>query len=587
MTKKIVQEFNEVQIQKQAEKQIRFLKMVHPFLDDDKWNEGSIEIRPIKRDLSEETYVRSFTAWHLDYEDIEALKSFLGRINGKGFCLYFSSFAFDYKKKVIRSDGKPYQTGKVNNENAMFTCILPMDFDNISFDEFQKEKQRLMDLDIETIDIRTGHGFQSFILLSHQVLDKDILKKFTHLLISKGFKVDGTLVDPARVLRMPYSFNCKAMDRNSKYYDPLYPEILPTTDIAWTERRYHVVDIFGKIQSLPDVIPLSNPMTEIEIKTIQTAPITYAEKKKKEIEIKETKQIHVQTLKSVYHMINFERLPEAVQKMLAGSQEGLRNQVLLFLIPFLRNTLGLNIQTIKQIMTVWGERCSPRLGADFVDSEVNRIYNLGFKGKFGKYTEGLRLAYGYLEFSEFKRDNKIIIPNAIFEDFDVISDGAVRIYLALRLAEKLDGVKEFTKKDIQKYAQISERTVERNIKDLVAMSYVCKRRSNRRNGEEYIFYLNPYFSTKEGFSTVENLVVRYMLEKLTDGEMKLYSYLCKMIGNGGNDCWASQKYLAKKIGKKGQNAISMMTDSLKEKGFITKRTEKKGGIMHSTYNLNY
>ncbi|MDM0927132.1 helix-turn-helix domain-containing protein, partial [Clostridium perfringens] len=74
---------------------------------------------------------------------------------------------------------------------------------------------------------------------------------------------------------------------------------------------------------------------------------------------------------------------------------------------------------------------------------------------------------------------------------------------------------------------------------------------------------------------------------LTDGEMKLYSYLCMMIGNSKNDCWASQKYLAKKIGKKGQNAISMMTDNLQLKKYITKKTIDKDGVKHCIYNLNY
>lgn len=83
----------------------------------------------------------------------------------------------------------------------------------------------------------------------------------------------------------------------------------------------------------------------------------------------------------------------------------------------------------------------------------------------------------------------------------------------------------------------------------------------------------------------DNLLVEKMLEKLTDGEMKLYSYLSKIVGEKG--CWTSQKYLADKIGKKGQSSISKMTDSLRQKGFISKRTKEKDEIKHSTYNLNY
>lgn len=584
--------FNDKQLDKQTYKQIEFLKVMYPFLEDDNnWNEGAIELRPIKRDEYLKKYIRSFNTWHLQQNDVDALRKFLGLINGQGYCLYFSGFAFDRSKEVLRKDGKPYEKGKVNNENSLFTTILPMDFDNLSEDEFLEQKQRLINLGIETHDNFTGHGFQSFILLSHRVLDKDIYKKFTTLLISKGFKVDESLSDSARQLRMPFSFNCKAMDKKSEYYDPLYPEIIPTTVINWTDKRYHVVDVFEKLNSLPDVIAPLAPLKEIDTKAFTTAPLTKTEEKvekeKKEREIKEVKEIKIQSLKSVYSSLNIDRLPEPIQKMLGGSQHGLRNKVMLFLIPFLRNSLGLNLQTIKQIMVVWGERCTPKLDADHIIKETERIYGYGLKGKHGKYTEELRKAYGYLEFEQYKRDNKILIPNAIFDDFDVISDGAVRIYLSLKLAEKIDGIQEFTKKDIQQYADVVVRTVERNIKDLVSMGYICKRRSkNRRMGEEHVYYINPYFSATDGFTMLETSLVRLMLKMLTDGEMKLYSYLCRMIGNGGSECWASQKYIAKRVAKT-QQGVSLVTTKLMEKGFIKKTTEEKNGVLHSTYNLNY
>lgn len=581
-----IPKFNEAQISKQAEKQIKFLKAVYPFLEDEEnWNEGAIELRPLQRS-KDAKYLKSYNAWHIQEKDIDALKKFLGMVNGKGYCLYFSGFAFDYQKEVLKADGKKYQKGKINNENSLFTCILPADFDGISYEEFEKEKQRLLDLGIETIDVFTGHGFQSHILLNHRVLDKDIFKKFTELLVAKGFKVDPAIVDSARILRMPYSFNCKSLDKNSKYYDAKFPEIMPTTDTSWTEKRYHMLEIFQKLQSLPDVIPETHAMTEIEIKAILTASLIVAEKKKLEAEIKEVGQIKIQSLKDVYTMIDFEKLPEAIQKMLAGTQPHMRNQVIMFLVPYLRNTLGLSLQTITQIMVKWAELS--KKDVEFVVSEVHRIYGYGFKGKHGIYTSELAKAYGYLEeLSEYKRDNKIIIPNSIFKDFDAIVDGSVRIYLAMKLAEKINGVKEFTKKDIQSIANISERTVERNMKDLVNGGHICKRRTNRRREEEYIFYISPYFSSVEGFTMLENAVAKMMLNDLTDGEMKLYSYLCFIVGKESKNCWASQKYLSEKIGKSGHSVISKMTDLLSQKGFITKKTFKQDEIMHSVYNLNY
>lgn len=583
--------FSDGQLDKQVEKQVRFLKAIHPQLKDSHWNEGRIELRPVKRDPSLTEFLRSYGTWHFSEKDIAKLKEFLLKLNGKGVDLYFSGFAFDHSMDVFKKDGKKYEKGKVNNENAMFTSILPADFDGISTEEYQAQKQRLMDLGIETIDIFSGHGFQSFILLSHSVTDKDIYKKFTTLMLTKGFKVDEAIQDPARVLRMPYSFNCKALDPNGKYYSAIKPKIIATTDVSWTEKRYHVIEIFEKLSSLPDVIKPTEPLTVIDLKSIPTLPLTHTDRRAKrekiKQEIEEVGEVKIETLKAVYYMLDFERLPDAVQKMLAGSQEGLRNKVMMFIIPFFRNSLGLSIQTIKEIMVLWGERCSSSLSEQYVLDEVDRIYAKGFKGKFGKYTEELRKAYGYVYFDEYAKKNKIIIPNDFFEDLSTLSDGAVRIYLAMKLQESLDEITNFSKSDIQGHAQISERTLERHMKDLVSTRHVSKRRGNRRSGEGHTFYINPYFNATQGFTMIENATIKLMLNELTDGELKLYIFLHKIAGESGTGCWTSQKYIAKKIGKKGQDSISKMASSLHEKGFIMKKTTKKDGIKHSVYNLNY
>lgn len=73
----------------------------------------------------------------------------------------------------------------------------------------------------------------------------------------------------------------------------------------------------------------------------------------------------------------------------------------------------------------------------------------------------------------------------------------------MKLEERLESIKEFTKLDIQRIANISERTLERNIKDLVNMGYVCKKKKNRRISEKNIYYINPYFSYTTEFTTFE------------------------------------------------------------------------------------
>lgn len=590
-----VPQLNEKQIKRTVEKQVRFLKAIYPWLENlEEYNDGAMELRPIKRDIVnlKKDFKKSYNAWHMGDKDIKELEDFMLNITGKGYCIYYSAYALDYHLDCENEDGKKFKKGTVNKQNALFTTILAIDFDKMTYEEFEKEKAKLTSLDIETIDIFTGHGFQSIILLEHKVYDRNILGDFTKLLESRGFKVDSSIIDSARLLRLPYTFNCKALDpKQTEYYSKDNPVLYPTTDISWTERRYHFQDIFNKIATMENLKSSykEKDLSNVKIKDIVgegTAPIVTTVKKQKEI--KELK-VKIENTKSHYPMINdFDALPDPIKKMLSNTPQGLRNQTIMFLVPFFRNTLGLNIQTIKQIMVVWGEHCTPKMSQEAIETDVDRIYKKGFRGGFGKYTTELRKAYGYLEFSKYTRHNKIIIPNAVFDDFDVISDGAIRIYFAMKLANSLENIKEFTKEDIQKYADISERTLERNIKDLVNLGYICKRKENRRIGDKYIYYINPYFSSIHGYTMIENGIIELLMMKLTDGELKLYSYLCMMIGRSKGDCWATQKYLAKKIGKAGQSSISKMTDSMAEKKAINKITEiDNDNVKHCKYNLNY
>jgi|GEM_PF-2114676 len=578
--------FSEKELSNQVEKMVKFLKTIYPFIIDKKnWNEGCIELRAVKRDAEIKTYIRSYHAWHMGPNDIKALKVFLGLLNGKGYCLYYSIYAFDYSKET-HGNSKVYQKGKVNNQNALFTTILVMDFDNITIKNFEKEKQKLLDLDIETIDIFTGHGFQSIILLNHLVTDKDMLKKFTNSILKKGLKIDGAFVDPARIGRLPYSFNCKSIDKKSKYYNETSPEIFATTTITWTEKRYHIEDIFEKIKSMKDVIHQTSQKPQLNIKSFTTTAIIKTEIGEQTAKKTEVNKINKESLKQAYFMINFEELPKPIQYMFSGSRDGYRNQVILFLIPFLRNSLGLNIQTIIQAMTLWGKKSTPILDELFIATEVTRIYAYGLKSKFGNYTTDLAKEYGSYDFKKHSKQNKISIPNTIFTDFDKIKGGSIKIYLSLKLEENVKKIKEFTQNDIEEFAAISRSTFVRNIKDLVNMGYVCKKRTNRRNKEEYIYYINPFFSVVAGFTMLENRVVRLMLNELTDGEIKVYSFLSMMVGDAKNDCWASQKYISRKIGKT-QQGISLITNNLLKKKYIKKITEENNGIEHCTYNVNY
>ena len=215
-----IKKLTEKELLQQAEEQVKFLTTIYPNLIEDTFQECCIEIRPLKR-LKDLKYTRSLNLWRLDNEGIERLLEFNRKINGNEFCVYYSSFAINYD---IKCEG--YQSGKANNENARYTTILPLDFDEQILTDITKQLDILRNLDIEFITVFTGNGIQALILLNKKIYDKKILKKWTTLLISKGFRVDDSITDCARILRLPSTFNCKQFDINNKKNSPDAIEIV-------------------------------------------------------------------------------------------------------------------------------------------------------------------------------------------------------------------------------------------------------------------------------------------------------------------------------------------------------------------------
>lgn len=591
------------ELEQQLSEHIKFLELVHPFLKEEGYHKECVELRPIRR--SGNKYIRSFNLWRSDKQGIERLKKYLTQINSEPVCLYYSVFNLDYKKITKKPDGKQYQKGCLNEGNAMYTTTLVMDFDKIEFKDYIKYKNRLEDIGIKTITVFTGHGFQDLILLSQKVYDKKSLRNFTELLLRKGFDVDPAIVDCARVMRMPYSFNCKELDNKNSYHSKNNPKVIKTALVDITEKRYAIKDVFSRIGNLPDnalvsklkVVNFDKLMGRkkagkktAEVKNEQTdeKKLSHANKEDNEEKGNEGK-IKIKDIKQDYKNLDFQTLPIPIQKMLTQTKKDFRNKVLLFLVPFFRNTIGLDLKRIKNIMVDWGKNCIPALSEEFVISEVERIYKYNFRGKYGKYDESLAREFGYIEFDKYRKNNKVIIPNDFFEAYSTISDTAVRIYLAMRTFEKIEGISEWTKEDIARVAQITGKTFYRNIEDLIKSGFIDKRRGKKREREGYKYFINKFFNRSKGYTSFPVSTLENMLsgdKRLTNGEMKLYTYLCHMVGGGNSECFASQEYLANKINKK-RNSVSEMTGKLHFKRYIRKETEEDGPVLRCTYTLIY
>lgn len=576
-----VPNFSEKQISRQAKKQYDFLSIIYPFLFDNVEGETCIEIRAINRN-DDLPFLKSLNLFRLDDLSFNSLKKFLKNVNGKPICLYYSAFCLNYSLSVKKPDGKKYNKGQINNINSMFTAILPMDFDNISEDDYYYFNSILEDLDIETINIFTGHGYQNIILLNEKIYDKDIFKKFTYLLLSKGFPVDSKIIDSARVLRLPHSFNCK--EYSSKFKSDIEPTAIPVKRINTTYRRYSCNKIFELIRSLKTV------NTEYELKYNESLNKS-DDKLLPESKINDIKLI---PLREEYKILNFDLLPEAIKNMLAQTPKGYRNSVILFLVPFLRNKLGLSFDNIISVMIIWGKRCNPALSSDFVETEVKRIYSYNNKS-YGVYSSELSQMFGYIDFKEYDKyelDNKVIIPNQFFSHYDVLSDGAVLIFLMMKLFEKTENIKKWETEMIIDYCNINRATFYRNINDLIKFGFIDKKRNIKKFGDKYIFYINKFYDKSLGFTLFNTSTLRMMVYdkhiSLTKGEIKAYTYMIKMINNNPTEtCFASQQTLGEFIGK-DRSTLSKITNSLNKKNYIKKDNYKdREGIEHCTYTLIY
>ena len=586
-----IKKLNEKELLQQTEEQVKFLSTIYPQLNEGIYQDYCIEIRPIRRQ-KDVKYIKSLNLWKLDKEGIDRLLEFNRKTNGQPVCVYYSTFALDYNIEC-----KDKLKGTVNNENARYTTILPIDFDDQSLGETMKQLDILKNLGIEFIKIFSGNGVQALILLDKKIYDTKILKKWTNLLIAKGFNIDGSLVDCARLLRMPYTFNCKEFDINNKKYSPNAIEI-QTEVWEWTDKRYDILDIFNKVQTLPNIIPITEEEIE-ELKELQTVKkiefeenklkdITANNKKEKIKEIFKVIKTDIEEVKREYgHIFNIKQIPDAVINILYKTTEGLRNDSLLFLVPYLRNSLKLQDNEVVEVIKIWGSRCTPAYDSEFAENEAKRLLKYKSEYKFGKYTDSMKATFGALEIHTYKKNNTVEIYNDIFDNEGLIklSDCDFKIYLYLELHQSSNKKCVFTVEDIEKLTSVSSKTVRRSLKNLVRYGYIRRNKSYKKNKECYTYYLSEYRSRAKGVTIFNKSTLKLMLMELTDNEIKLYAYLHRML-NKELEVVASQKYLGQKIGK-SQSRISEITTDLNKKGYLNKETIKYKDdiLLHCIYRI--
>ena len=544
----------------QLETILSFLSVTHPYLEDPDYRDTCVEIRPVLREGKDYASSKSLILWNLDKLSITRLKTFLEKHNGVPACLFYSVYSFDNQKKVLTKKG--YKKGTIHSDNAVFTCEIALDFDHISAEDQAHYNQILMEAGIFPFWVFSGHGYQAHILLDEKLYETHALETFVALFRSKGFPVDGACVDPARLMRLPFTYNCKAFSQTQhpEREHPILCEIEQYSDY-----RHSISELEYKITGLPTVYP-------VEDKIYQDLSNLKNEKEKSSTSVSgqpDSALNDIELKKIEYPYIQNYNIPEPIHKMLSFTPEGYRNPVLGFLIRYFKMRLKMPKPQIFEVLSIWSEQaCRPKFMAYEFEEDFKRLYHV-YNGL--PYDSELAKKFGYIEFEQeiVLSKKEIAISNHFFQDFKELDGKLIRMYLAIRLIEHVD--QNPTQEAIAKILGISVRSVRTTLKELLKTTHCYMVKGNAKRKIPNTYHSHKLYEQSAGYSVFTyNDLKCYVKELFEDGkrgnnELKLYLYMQYRFRN--KEIFMSQTSFGKELGLE-QNSISEIVGRLIDKDFL-------------------
>lgn len=539
----------------------KFLTSIHPFLN--KPNQHvCIELRPIPRDNYEFSLARPLNLWNLNEKSLLRLKEFLKVHNGKPYCLYYSVYAFDYDKPSYTKEGKLAQKGRITTEAAIFTQEIVLDFDSINYNEYKIIVDKFEAIGLYGLWTYTGHGYQVHILLDKPLFDKKALHKLVYKFRSKGFEADPACIDPARLMRLPYTFNCKCFSDKTLLEEPPLTEILQETD-----ERYSYEEIEDKLNTLSTVNLEEEKL--FEQLTLDKNLLKTSSKLKTDIELKKTD----------YPWIHRFDIPEPICKMLSKTPHGYRNKVFGFLVRYLKSYLKLSKLQIKEILDIWSTTaCTPTYDITEFENDFQRFYyrnGLNFDSSLAKQ-------FGYIDFSNQIKLQKqdILIPADLLKKINELDGKSVRLYLAIKMLEHVE--KDTTIENLADLLGLSTRAIYPTLQDLIKNKLIYVIKGNRTKKIPHQYVVSKIVSSlSEGHLKISYNDTKSYIRELNNGEIKLYLFMLYKFYSG--DCYMSQTNLGDNIGLK-QNTISGLVSTLSDKDFLS---IDKVPITESIYYCRY
>lgn len=557
---------------------LNFLRIVHPSLVSDEPRKPCVEIRPITRGDKDYQLSRPCNIWDLSEKSIARVRSFLEKHNGAPTCLFYSVFTYDNNMKTMTKSGKLAKTGHITTASAIDTSEIVLDFDRIGYEEYTQLVDRFEDMGLYALWAFTGHGYHAHLLLDKALADKNILLHLVYKFRAKGFDCDSTCVDPARVMRLPGTYNKKYLKYDTYATDRDAP---PRCDIIQdSTERYAVEYIHEVLDKLPTV---SLEDEEFYMSKLAQSGQSSSNPESNEVSSGESMDV---LAKIEYPYISNYDLPEAIQKMLAYTPEGYRNKSLGFLIKFFKTHLKLGRTQISEILALWStSACNPVYEPKEFKDDFGRLY-YNYNGL--SYTPDMVRQFGPIDTERLiqLRKQDISVPNKLFRSFAKLDGTEVRLYLGIKMLEHQGS--SATQASLSELLNISTRALRPTIQSLEKSGFVYRVDGNRRQGIPFSYRTSHIISKRDGFMTFSYNDIKAYVTELYDegsranGALKLFLFFQYKFFEG--EIYMSQRTLGENLGF-DQSAISKMVDKLEELHFIKVEKVRKSFMESNVYTL--
>ncbi len=558
-----------------------FLALVHPSLvNAPEGFRPCVEIRPILRGKKDFALSKSLNLWDLSSESISRLREFLKLHHGQPTCIYYSVFTYDNHMKSMTKRGTQAKAGKITVASALDTSEIALDFDGIGYEDYTRLVDRLEEMGIHALWVFTGHGYQAHILLDEPLKDKSILKSFVFLARAKGFDCDPACVDPARVMRLPGTRNCKCFTSETYAYERNDPPQCKITKES--DARYSLESIMASFEALPTV---NEDDEKVYLNGREESSNQKATKPQKTDNAAAMSSDSFELRRIEYPFIQDFDLPEAVSKMLSYVAEGHRNKVLGALMKYFSKQHRLGKEPLHQIFSLWAqEACDPVYDEDEFEADFNRFYFFGGLN----YDTSLARIYGPIDFSGLieLRKKELFIPHKFFKAFDKLSGQAIRLYLGIKMLEHTE--EDATLERLAELLSISVRSLRTTIQELTDNGMVYVTTGVRKLKIPNTYHTDRFNSKKAGYMSLSyNDIKAYVTELYEpgsrgNGELKVYLHLRWKFYSG--NIFVSQITLGETLGL-AQNSISVIVNRLQDRHFLKIEKVHYGAIESCRYKL--